>query len=48
MSIERELERIINAKNDLKEVILDNGVTIPEGTLINEYYKYIDSIVKSS
>lgn len=44
MSIANEIERLFNIKNDLKEVIFNKKVTIPEGTLIDEYYKYVDKI----
>lgn len=44
MSIAKEIERLLNTKSDLNDVIANKGVTIPEGTLIDKYYKYVDMI----
>lgn len=42
--ISRELERIISAKNSIRESIINKGVNVPDNLLINEYPTLIDSI----
>lgn len=44
MSIATELNRIIDAKADIKTAIENKGITIPDNTLINAYSEYIDDI----
>ena len=42
MSIITEINRLSQAKSDLKIVIENKGVSIPSNVKIDEYYKYID------
>lgn len=47
MTIAEELKRIIDAKADIKSAILEKGVTVPDDTLLDQYYLYIDQIGES-
>ena len=44
MSISTEIARLQNAKDDIKTSIESKGVTIPNGTTLDDYSKYIDNI----
>ena len=44
MNVTENIERIMNAKSDLKMSISNKGVEIPDGTLIDEYSSYVDQI----
>lgn len=45
MTIASELERIITAKEAIKQAIASKGVTVPTGTLVSDYHTYIDQII---
>ena len=48
MSIATELDRIIQAKDDIKTSIENKGITVPSNALISDYSTYVDSIPTGS
>lgn len=43
-TIAENLERILGAKNSIKQSIIDKGVDVPDDARIDEYNAYIDTI----
>lgn len=44
MSIQSEIDRISTAKAALTTSLVNKGVTIPDGTLLEDYSTLVDSI----
>ena len=47
-TIEQEIVRLNNSKQDIKDFAYSRGVEIPEETLLNEYREYLDQIPSGS
>lgn len=45
MSIQSEISRIENSKNEIRESIFSKGVNVPENEHINTYSQYINQII---
>ena len=45
MSIQSEISRIENSKNEIRESIFSKGVNVPENEHINTYAQYINQII---
>lgn len=43
-NIAPEVQRIKNAKEQVRQSIISKGVSVPEGTLIDSFPSYIDQI----
>lgn len=44
MTIANEIERLMVAKNDIKKVLSNRNVFVPENVTLEEYSKYVDMI----